>query len=159
MKSIVVYSSQTGNTQKLAKAIFKKLEGEKQIYKIEHAPDPSEFDLVCLGFWLMAGKPDSTSQEYLKKVKNQKLFLFATHGASAASQHAQSAMEFAKSLAPAANVIGTFNCPGQVSPNILEKARSKPVPPAWLADAPDAVGHPNEEDLKQLIDKLAQSLS
>jgi flavodoxin len=159
MKSIVVYSSQTGNTKKLAEAVYSALGPEKMICKIEEAPDPSEFDLICIGFWLMAGKPDPKSQEYLRKViKNQKLFLFATHGASATSRQAQNAMEEAIRLAPESDMIGSFTCSGEVNPKVLERAGSKPEPPAWLDDAPKAVGHPDQTDLKNVIRRLEGSL-
>ncbi|RPJ77609.1 MAG: flavodoxin family protein [Deltaproteobacteria bacterium] len=158
MKSIVVYSSQTGNTKKLAEAVYSALRGEKSIYPVGEAPAPSGFDLVCVGFWLMAGKPDPKSQDYLRKVKTQKLFLFATHGASATSPHAQNAMEEARGLAPESDMIGTFNCSGEVNPKVLEKAGSKPEPPVWLDDAPNAVGHPDQADLKNVIRRLEESL-
>jgi flavodoxin len=158
MKSIVVYSSQTGNTQKLADKVYETLKDEKTICKIEDAPDPSGFDLICLGFWLMAGKPDTKSQDYLQKIQKQKLFLFATHGASSQSQHAQQAIETAKTLAGQADIIGSFNCQGEVSPKILEKASSKPQPPVWLKDAPNACGHPDQTDLTQLADTLKKCL-
>jgi flavodoxin len=158
MKSIIVYSSQTGNTQKLAETIYENLSDDKNIFKIEDAPDPSGFDLVCLGFWLMAGKPDPKSQDYLTKITNQKLFLFATHGAESQSEHAQQAMNTAKSMANQADIIGSFNCPGEVNPKILEKAGSKPVPPVWLKDAPNAKGHPDNADLEQLVKTLKQCL-
>ena len=150
MKSIIVYSSQTGNTRKLAETIKDVLADSSQIYHIEDAPDPSEFDEIYLGFWLMAGKPDPKAQAYLQKVKTQKLFLFATHGAASQSAHAKNAIEAAKKLAPEADIIGTFNCPGEVNPSVLEKVRSKPEPPVWLDDAPDAEGHPDEADLNAL---------
>jgi flavodoxin len=158
MKSLVVYSSQTGNTKKLAEAILLTIEGDKSIYRIDEAPDPAEFDLVCIGFWLMAGKPDPKSQEYLNKIKTQKLFLFATHGASSTSQHAQNAMTTAKNMTPEADIIGSFSCPGEVNPKVLEKVKAKPEPPVWLDDAPQAVGHPNEEDLANLTKQIKQSL-
>jgi flavodoxin len=158
MKSIIVYSSQTGNTKKLAEAIYDFLSDEKSICTIEDAPDPSGFDLVCLGFWLMAGKPDPKSQEYLKRISNQKLFLFATHGAASQSEHAQQALKTAESMAGQADIIGTFNCPGEVNPKVLEKAGSKPEPPIWLKDAPDAKGHPDNEDLKELTKALRNVL-
>ncbi|MFH2067403.1 MAG: flavodoxin family protein [Pseudomonadota bacterium] len=158
MKSLVVYSSQTGNTRKLAEAIYSCLDGEKSICKVEEAPDPSGFDLVCVGFWLMGGKPDPKAQEYLKKMTSQKLFLFATHGASATSPHAANAMKAAKGMAPKADIIGTFNCPGAVNPKVLEKAGSKPEPPVWLDDAPKAIGHPSESDLGNAVQQIKESL-
>jgi len=158
MNSIIVYSSQTGNTKKLADTIYQTLPDEKTICKIEDAPDPSGFDLVCLGFWLMAGKPDPKSQEYLKKISNQKLFLFATHGASSQSQHVQQAMDTARKMAGDAEIIGSFNCPGEVNPKVLEKASAKPEQPVWLKDAPEAKGHPDDHDLERLIQTMKQCI-
>ena len=93
MKSLVVYSSQTGNTRKLAEAAFEALSGEKEILLVDDAPDPSEYDSIVVGFWLKGGKPDPKSAEYLGKVKQKALFLFATHGAAAESNHAIQGME------------------------------------------------------------------
>ena len=59
----------------------------------------------------------------------------------AGSDHARNAMDAARSLAPEAEIIGTYSCQGQVNPKVLEKARNKPQPPVWLADAPSASGH------------------
>lgn len=157
MKSLVVYSSQTGNTRKLAEAAFEALSGEKEILLVDDAPDPSEYDSIVVGFWLKGGKPDPKSAEYLGKVKQKALFLFATHGAAAESNHAIQGMEFAKSLAPESDIRGTYSCQGEVNPKVLEKASKKPQPPVWLTDAQDAVGHPNSVDieiLKHQISKL-----
>jgi flavodoxin len=150
MKALVVYSSKTGNTRKLAQTVYDSLACDKEIHALEDAPDPWGFDLVALGFWLQAGKPEPKSAEYMVKIGTSDLFLFATHGAAAGSDHAKSAMEYAKSLAPAARICGTFSCPGEVDPKILEKARAKDPQPPWLKDAPQAVGRPNQADLNAL---------
>ncbi|MDM8517076.1 flavodoxin family protein [Desulfobacterales bacterium HSG16] len=155
MKSLVVYSSQTGNTKKLADAVFETLTGEKEIHLIKDAPAPDEFDLVAVGFWTMAGKPDPKSSEYLEKIGEKSLFLFATHGAAKESDHAKNAMNHAKNLAPKAKIVGMYNCQGEVNPAVLEKVRAKPEPPVWLTDAPDAVTHPDKSD----IDKLKRLVS
>ena len=109
MKTLIVYSSQTGNTKKMADAVNDVIGGEKTLYPVGEAPHPAGYDLVVLGFWLMAGKPDPKSSDYLAGVGDAKLFLFATHGASADSDHAAKAIAHAKSLAPSAQV-GT-HCP------------------------------------------------
>ena len=150
MKSLVVYSSETGNTRKLAEAVFEVLTGEKEIYPISDAPDPDNYEFIAMGFWLMAGKPDPKSLEYLPKIGKNSLFLFATHGAAARSEHAMNAMNYAKSLAPEAKILGSYSCQGEVNPKVIEKVRAKPKPPAWLADAPGAVGHPDETDIEEL---------
>jgi flavodoxin I len=150
MKTLIVYSSQTGNTKKLAEAFDQLVGGEKFLCHIGEAPDPAGYDLVVLGFYLQAGKPDPKAAAYLAGIGNRKLFLFATHGAAASSAHACNAIEIAKSLAPAARIAGTFNCPGEVNPAFLEKAQKKDPPPPWINDAPAAVGHPNGDDIKRL---------
>jgi flavodoxin len=158
MKSLIVYSSQSGNTKKLAQAVYESLTGPKDIYPVAAAPDPADYDFVALGFWLQAGKPDPWAAEYLAGIGDKKLFLFATHGAAADSAHARNAIEIAKSLAPSAQIAGTFNCPGEVSPAHLEKARKKDSPPKWIDDAPAAVGHPDSGDIKQLAEKIQACL-
>jgi flavodoxin len=159
MKALVVYASQSGNTKKLADVIYEFLPCDKEIYPVTQAPDPGGFDLVAVGFWLKAGKPDGESTEYLATVKNTSVFLFATHGAAANSEHAQNAMTLAESLLPTANILGSFNCPGEVNPKVIEKVKSNPEPPAWLKDAPSAVGRPNEADFDNLKTILAESMS
>ncbi len=158
MKTLIIYSSQTGNTKKLAETVAHTLNVETTVCRISEAPDPDGFDLVAIGFWLQGGKPDPKSSEYLARVGTAKLFLFATHGAAADSTHAMNGMEQAKTLAPAAKIVGTFNCPGEVNPAVLEKVRKKDPPPPWIDDAPAAMGHPDEADMKRLKAALAAAL-
>lgn len=159
MKSLIVYASQTGNTKKLAETIGENLSGEMLICSVDEAPDPADYDFVALGFWLQGGKPDPKSSGYLERLKGHKnLFLFATHGADPGSEHAKNAMAHARSLARGANVAGAFSCFGEVNPKVLEKVKAKPQPPVWLDDAPRAVGHPNEDDLKDLRASLAAAI-
>jgi flavodoxin len=156
MKSLVVYSSQTGNTRKLAEAVFDILPGEKALYPVDEAPDPSDYGFIAVGFWLMNGKPDPKSTKYLVKVGKKPLFLFATHGAGDGSDHAIYAMQLAKSLASESDIRGTYSCQGEVNPRILEKASKKTDPPVWLADALDAIGHPNDADIEVLSYQLSE---
>ena len=121
MKTLVVYSSQSGNTRKLADAVFDFIDAEKEIYPVDEAPDPNGYDSVAVGFWLKAGKPDPLSLEFLSKIKAQQLFLFATHGAATGSAHAEGAMSHARSLVSEAKVLGTFSCQGEVNPEVLER--------------------------------------
>lgn len=154
MKSLVVYSSQSGNTQKLAEAAYAALPGEKELMSVDEAPEPEGYDCVAVGFWLQAGKPDPKAAAYLARVKNTRLFLFATHGAAAGSAHARKAMDHARGLAPDASVIGTFSCQGEVNPKVLDKIRAKDPQPPWIQDAPGAVGHPGAEDIARLDDVI-----
>jgi flavodoxin len=159
MKTLIIYSSMTGNTKKLAEAINGEWIGEKILCSIEDAPDPKEYDLVLLGFWLMAGKPDPRSAEYLKMIGKKKLFLFVTHGAAAGSDHVREAMNSATSLADSAELLGTFSCQGEVAPHVLKKARAKNPPPVWIEGSKSAVGHPDGTDIQRLSETLAAATS
>ncbi len=158
MKSLVVYSSQSENTKKLADVVYENLDGEKDIFPVEDAPLIKEYDFIAVGFWLMAGKPDPKSAQFLEKLgKDDNLFLFATHGAAKGSEHVQNAVNHAIGLTDTAKIAGSFTCQGEVNPKVLEKVKQKPQPPIWLADAADAVGHPNEDDfvaLKKIVAEL-----
>ncbi len=158
MKSLIVYSSQTENTKKLADVVYENLDGQKDIFPVEEAPLAKEYDLIAVGFWLMAGKPDPKSAQFLETLgKDDKVFLFATHGAKKGSDHAQNAVNNAISLTDNANIAGSFTCQGEVNPKVLEKVKQKPEPPVWIGDADGAVGHPNQEDflaLKKIVSNL-----
>jgi flavodoxin len=157
MKQLVVYSSQGGNTQKLAEEVFRQLLDEKDIKPVAEAPDPSGYDVVCVGFWFKGGQPDPASLEYLKKCGNCKVFFFATHGAAAESDHAKMGMNKAIEATGGATVAGTFSCPGAVAAKVLETAAAKNPQPPWLKDAPDAEGHPNGNDLIALGEALVKA--
>jgi len=154
MKQLVVYSSQGGNTQKLAEEVFRQLPDEKDIKPVAEAPDPSGYDVVCVGFWFKAGQPDPASREYLKKCGNCKVFLFASHGAAAGSDHAKMGMNKAIELTDGATVAGTFSCQGEVPAKVMETAANKDPQPPWLKDASTAHGHPDGNDFMNLSEAL-----
>ena len=159
MKRMVTYSSQSGNTEKLAKAIYDHLEGEKEIFPIEQAPPAALYDLVFVGFWFQAGKPDPKAAAYLSACGGDcRLFLFASHGAAKDSDHAKAGMANAAALTAGAHIDGAFNCQGEVNPKVLEKVRLKDSPPVWIDDADAAVGHPDAADISALKAALDQAL-
>ena len=156
MKSLVVYSSQTENTKKLADTIHETLPGDKEICFVGDAPEPGEYDFVAVGFWLMGGKPDPKAVAYLETLEDdQVVFLFATHGAAKGSGHAAQGMQLARDIVLGASVVGSYSCQGEVNPKVLAKVKAKPQPQVWLADTDTAVGHPDENDLDELKEIIA----
>ncbi len=151
MKSLIIYSSKSGNTKKLADTIYNTLSGEKDIFPIDQSPSLEGYDRIFIGFWFQAGKPDPETCKYLEQTENApSAFLFATHGAAAGSDHVKNALSHARGLINDADVIGTFTCQGEVNPKVLEKIKQKPEPPVWIGDAADAIGHPDESDTTAL---------
>lgn len=71
MKALVVYSSRTGNTRKIAEAIAAVLPG-CEIHPVESAPAPEGYDLVAVGYWVDKGMPDAQAKAYLETVRDAK---------------------------------------------------------------------------------------
>ncbi len=158
METLIVYSSKSGNTKRLAEAVCDFLPGAG-IKPVEEKPDPAGYDLVAIGFWLMAGKADPATCEYLQNFAPSKVFFFATHGAAAGSVHAEKGMQSARDLVASSTIVGTFSCQGEVRPEFLAKVKKKDPPPPWLEDAPAAAGHPNAADIENLKKALEEVAS
>ena len=151
MKALVVYSSKTGNTKNLAEALYSAVQFEKKILPISDNPDPTEYDFVAVGFWLQDGQPDLATQGFLPKIGRKEVLLFTTHSAAYNSDHAKKALKQAKELAAPARICAVFSCLGQASEEILEQARQESPQPSWLADAPAANGHPDDDDIRKFM--------
>lgn len=148
MKTLVVYSSQTNNTKKLAEAAAAELDAE--MVPVSEVGDIGGYERIAVGFWLKGGGPDPATQEFLPKLAGKKVFFFATHGAAANSAHAKNGLSKAGELAPGATVVGSFRCPGEVSAKIQAAVAEKNPKAPWLPDAPAAAGHPDANDLALL---------
>jgi flavodoxin len=148
MKSLVVFSSQTNNTKKLAEAAATELGAE--MAPVAEVGDISDYDRIAVGFWLKGGGPDPATQEFLPKLAGKKVFFFATHGAAVGSVHAKNGLGKAYELATGATVTGSFSCPGEVSAKVQAAVAEKNPKAPWLPDAPAAAGHPDANDLALL---------
>jgi len=149
-KWLVVYSSVTGNTKKVAEAIAAAA-GEADLAAIDEVPeDLSGYEIVAIGYWLWRGGPDPKTAAWLPKVQNVAVIFFETHAAETKSEHAITAFaRAAYQLGTGCRVLATFGCQGQVSPSILAK-RQKMAPDNPHAQASGwktAAGHPNADDL------------
>ncbi len=158
MKNLIVYSSKTGNTKKLAEALYDYIPGPKEIAPVTEAPEPEGYTFIGVGFRLENGEPDKAAQEYLKKIIDDcQVFLFLTHACKRGSEMVKNAFKIARELPKNARIVGDFDCLGEVPEDILEELRKKDPVPEWVSEADAAKGHPNEEDIremKQLIDSL-----
>jgi len=71
MKSLIVYDSLYGNTEKIAKAIGAALTGEVKVLRVGEV-DPSElktFDLLIVGSPTHGGRASPTMREFLDKIQ------------------------------------------------------------------------------------------
>ncbi|WP_298706015.1 flavodoxin family protein [uncultured Veillonella sp.] len=122
MKSIVIYSSRTGNTKQVAEAIVKMLPEGTACVPVKEAPtDVSEYDLVFMGFWADQGNANKEAQTMLTKLNAKHVALFATLGVPPMLPHAKETMVAATKLLPnGQEPVGTFMCQGKVDPKVIE---------------------------------------
>ena len=149
MKSLVAYYSESGNTEKLAKAIYDGINvPEKEILPIREA-NAKDYDVIFVGFPVQASSVPAKVEKFIKSVpEGKKLAFFVTHGSLRGGQLAISALYYAFSLALNVTVLGTFGCRGQVKPSLIDALVKNSEHKAWAIEAQSAAGHPDEADLE-----------
>jgi flavodoxin I len=99
MKTIIVYDSKFGNTEKIAGAIGEAMTGEIKVLRVGEA-DPSEsFDLLIVGSPTHGGRPTPAIKDFIKQVP-------ALNGAPVAAFDTRVTSVFAKLFGYAAGRIG-----------------------------------------------------
>ena len=150
MKVLVAYYSESGNTEKLAKAVFEGIErAEKEILSIQETDSLDEYDVVFCGFPIQAHSVPGKAESFLRNVPQGKMLaIFATHGSLKGGPLAVTGFHSAMSLAQKAKIIGTFGCRGAVKSNLIEALMKQIEHRPWAQEAQGAAGHPNEADLE-----------
>jgi flavodoxin len=158
MKTLVTYSSLTGNTQKIAEAVSQAIE-HSVLLPLTDNPDSQNYDLIIAGFWVDKGLPDARTKSFLEKLSGQKVGYFFTLGAYPDSDHAQEVSQAAAEiLAKGQNIIlGSYRCQGKVDPVLLEKMKKMLPPdhphaqmtPERKARLEEAAKHPDNSDLQK----------
>ena len=148
MKALVTYFSQTGNTEKVARAIYEAIMIEKDITPIEAGQNTTGCDIIFCGFPVQAHSVPGKVRAFLKDLPaGQNIAFFCTHGSLRGGQLPKQAIEEAFGLAAKAKVVGDFGCRGAVSPQILDALLKRPEHKAWVEEAQSANGHPDAADL------------
>jgi len=148
-KILVTYLSQTGNTKKIAEAIFESLEGDKTIEPVDEVQEIEGYSLIFIGFPVHSHGVPYKIENFLQKIhEGGKIALFSTHGSLPGGRLATAALEHAAVIASKTKVLGTFSCRGKVSMAALEVLSKSPEHKAWAEMAPSSQTHPDEGDLE-----------
>ncbi len=154
MKTLVTWSSKTGNTKSVGEAIGNICPAGTTICPIKEAPAAGgDFDLLIIGYWVDKGLPNQECKKYIEEVKGKKIIFFGTLGAYPDSDHARECMGKAEEIAADNEILGHFICQGRVDPDLLEKMAKMPNNPHPMTEErkariEEAKKHPNEEDFK-----------
>lgn len=150
MKVLVAHFSETGNTEKLAKAIFEAVESsEKEILPIQEVSGIDGYDVIFIGFPVQSHSVPGKVEAFAKKLpEGQKVAYFATHGSMRGGELAVTAFYHALNIAKNAVILGTFGCRGKVKQKIIDGLMQRAEHRAWAQEAQSAAGHPDEADLE-----------
>jgi flavodoxin len=116
MKVLVAYMSQTGNTKKVAEAIYGTLPEPKDIKPIKDVTTLEGYDISFLGFPMRNFGPDKQAKAFLEtNIKDRAIALFVTHMAPEEAPKLQEWLQKYRDAAVGANIVGFFDCQGQVT--------------------------------------------
>ena len=162
MSSLVVFSTSTGNTKKIADAIFSALKDtNKKIVDVNeiNKVNVNKFDKIIIGGWIDKGEIDEKAKEFVTKLKNKKLGLFVTMGGNPETDRAKNCFqEIKKSLEKNGNIVEKiFVCQGAIDPDLINKFRKMTkqgiagpftATPEREARWAEAAKHPDEKDME-----------
>jgi flavodoxin len=148
MKALVTYYSQTGNTEKLARAIYDAIHFEKELLPIKDVDASRVYDIIFVGFPVQAHSVPAAVHPFFKNLpKGQPLAFFCTHGSVRGGHLPKQAIEHAIGLASRSKVLGTFGVRGRVNPKIIDSLMKMLEHRAWAEEAQGAIDHPTDADL------------
>ncbi len=152
MKVLVAYMSSTGNTKKVADAIFGGIECEKEIKPIAEVQDIGAYDLSFLGFPTHGAGPDKKARQYLAThcTKGKNVALFVTHAAPEDAPELPESMAKFKAAAASANIVGCFDCRGELAKGVklIMKISPNKKLRTW-AKIDDSMGQPDGARLER----------
>lgn len=156
-KSLVVYSSLTGNTKKVAEAVQSVIPN-CDIVSIDNLPENlDEYYFTAIGYWVDRGLPDAKSKKLIRSLKNMNVALFGTLGAYPNSPHAKGCIRDSETMLKTSeknnNVLGSFLCLGKIDPKLMDymgkfMGDTHPVTPERKARLMEAQTHPDNNDLE-----------
>lgn len=154
MKSLVTFYSETGNTQKVAEAIFGEISGEKEIRHLSEVNTLEGYDIVFIGFPIMQFGPPRKIRMFLRAhASGRKIALFITHASwEAPDQSAALAswLQKCKAAAEGARLAGFFHCRGELSATSAARFLESEIPEVRMFGTlqPATVGHPDIVELE-----------
>ncbi|WP_455236279.1 flavodoxin family protein BilS [Senegalimassilia anaerobia] len=172
----IVFSSRTGNTAELAKAVRGALPEEACEYFGSLGGDGNRDDgtgatipaaeTLFVGFWTNQGVADQAAQKLLAQLRNRKIFLFGTAGFGGSEAYFQAILDKTKAFIDDSNtVIGTFMCQGKMPHSVRERyVKMKEQPDhmpnidAMIENFDKALSHPDATDLKKLANLASEAI-
>jgi len=152
MKVLVGYMSQTGNTKKVAEAIFSQVQADKELKPLDEIKSLDGYDLAFIGFPLHGFAPANDAKVFLEQHSPGKtLALFVTHAVPEDYEELPGWLDKCKAAAAAGKLVGMFDCRGELSEPIAEmlKGSGDPKMVGFGNMRPSTMGQPDETRLER----------
>ncbi|MFH0803375.1 MAG: flavodoxin family protein [bacterium] len=154
MKILVAYVSWTGNTRKIAEAIFQELPGKKELKQFNEIQSLEDCDFTFVGFPIHGfGHPADEAGDFLERYcKGKKTAIFITHSAPVDSPYIPDWLENCREAAKGVQLIGICDFQGQISLAQVDATLQSPDPMAFeLARnvVHSSLGKPDEEQFER----------
>lgn len=144
MNGLIVYSSLTGNTKKLAEKLADGLAdcGNWTLKDLKTGADAEGYDVILTGAWVDRGLPNKKALEWIRALPPTTLGLFVTLGAMPDSEHGRKVRANLEELLNGHRNAGICLVPGLVDPAVLDRVRHMPpdVLPKHIVDQMVATG-------------------
>lgn len=139
MRKIIVYSSKTGNTKKIAESIAERINPDVMCdIKDIDVTSLNKEDIIFIGGWIDKGYMNKEVMEFIEKIENQKVAFFFTLGAYPNSMHTFDCIDNIKNALLKNNneVLAHYHCQGAIDPKLI----------SWMKELPEGHGHAPDED-------------
>jgi menaquinone-dependent protoporphyrinogen IX oxidase len=152
MKILVAYFSQSGNTKKIAEAIYEAAPFQKELKQVSDIKDVNPYDLLFVGFPIQVFGPADQGKDFMNVYcQNKPVALFITHAVPDTFEDLPLWIDRCKEPVPETNVMGIFDCQGEVSSDLLSFAQKSddPVLRKLGGIGPSAKGQPDAIQLER----------
>ncbi len=156
MEYMVLYSSRTGNTRKLAAEIFRALPGTSKDMQEIGEYKGRDADLFFVGFWVDRGTCDISVINLLSGLHGKKVALFGTCGMGGEEYFRAVGQRVSVWIPDDCSCMGTFLCQGKMPMQVREKYEIPMEDPAreecrlrLLRNFDEALLHPDERDMER----------
>lgn len=153
MKTLIAFSSETGNTKKLAQEIYNTIDGDKFVGEFVEIQNKNGFDIIYIGFPIHNFGPSEKAKDFISQIdENQKVVLFATHAMQTESPMNNKQIENCKKAAEHLKVLDIYTCRGEMSESVAERMINSDNPQFQFFGKmrQQTIGHPNQDELKDL---------
>ena len=166
MEVMVIYSSHTGNTKKVASSIFAAIPGDSKDMQSIDEYNGKDAETYFIGFWTDKGTCDMRVVDLLSELEGKNVALFGTCGMGANEEYYKSIEQKVKVWLPEdCRYLGAYMCQGKMPLSVRERyVKMKEQPDhmpnidAMIENFDKALSHPDADDLVKLTESVSEAI-